>query len=151
MVIAGRVHRAGKVVEHDHGYRAELARVQEILPIERQRARTEPVARRFGVPIGEEIPASSIARDPVNRSGSRTTRADRAPAPWLLYLLCANLAIRAMTSAAESLQLSDWWFGGIVLVVALGFAVWLFARRHWGRRFSAQLQAFGTAPRKHKL
>jgi hypothetical protein len=58
--VVGRVELAGKVIEHDHGYRAELARVRDILPIEGQRARIEHIARRFGVPIGEEIPASSI-------------------------------------------------------------------------------------------
>jgi hypothetical protein len=58
--IVGRVQLAGKVIEHARGYRAEHARVVEILPIEGRSRLTESVASRFGVPVGEEIPTSSL-------------------------------------------------------------------------------------------
>jgi hypothetical protein len=58
--IVGRVELAGKVIEHARGYRAEHARVVEILPIEGRSRLTLSVASRFGVPVGEAIPASSV-------------------------------------------------------------------------------------------
>jgi hypothetical protein len=58
--IVGRVQLAGKVIEHAQGYRAEHARVVEILPIEGRGRLTESVATRFGVTVGEAIPAASL-------------------------------------------------------------------------------------------
>jgi hypothetical protein len=58
--IVGRVQLAGKVIEHAQGYRAEHARVLEVLPIEGRGRLTESVAARFGVSVGEEIPAASV-------------------------------------------------------------------------------------------
>ncbi len=58
--IVGKVELAGKVIEHDRGYRAEHARVVEILPIEGRSRLTESLAERFGVPVGDQIPTASI-------------------------------------------------------------------------------------------
>jgi hypothetical protein len=58
--IVGRVQLAGKVIEHAQGYRAEHARVVEVLPIEGRSRLTESVASRFGVRVGEAIPAASV-------------------------------------------------------------------------------------------
>jgi hypothetical protein len=73
--IVGRVQLAGKVIEHARGYRAEHARVVEILPIEGRSRLTESVASRFGVPVGEEIPASSL--EAIIRRGRRRRRVAR--------------------------------------------------------------------------
>jgi hypothetical protein len=53
--IIGRVELAGVVVEHDHGYRAQLGRVKEILPTSDRRADAERIALAYRVPLGEEI------------------------------------------------------------------------------------------------
>jgi hypothetical protein len=58
--IVGKVQLAGKVIEHDRGYRAERARVVEILPIESRSRLTESLAGRFGVPVGHQIPTSRV-------------------------------------------------------------------------------------------
>jgi len=58
--IVGKVELAGKVIEHDRGYRAERARVVEILPIEGRSRLTESLAERFGVPVGDQIPTESL-------------------------------------------------------------------------------------------
>jgi hypothetical protein len=58
--IVGKVQLAGKVIEHDRGYRAERARVVEILPIEGRRRLTQSLAGRFGVPVGDQIPTSTV-------------------------------------------------------------------------------------------
>src|SRR4029077_8534126 len=53
--IIGKVELAGVIVEHDHGYRAQLGRVMEILPTSGARADAERLACVYGVPVGEEI------------------------------------------------------------------------------------------------
>jgi hypothetical protein len=54
--IVGRVQLAGKVIEHERGYRAELARLVEVLPRALTRRESALVAGRYGVPLGPEIP-----------------------------------------------------------------------------------------------
>ena len=63
--IVGKVELAGKVIEHDRGYRAERARVVEILPIEGRSRLTESLAERFGVPVGDQIPDGEHRADHV--------------------------------------------------------------------------------------
>jgi hypothetical protein len=53
-MVAGKVQLAGKVIEHDHGYRAERARLAEVLPFFANRSLSESVAERYGVPLGPE-------------------------------------------------------------------------------------------------
>ena len=64
--VMGRVDLAGKIIEHDLGYRAERMRITEL----RACAGTEPAVRRFarriGVPVGESIP------DPSTMGGGAT-------------------------------------------------------------------------------
>jgi hypothetical protein len=75
--IVGKVQLAGKVIEHDRGYRAECARVVEILPIEGRSRLTESLAERFGVPVGDRIPTASL--EPIMfRSFRRRRRSFRA-------------------------------------------------------------------------
>jgi hypothetical protein len=55
-LVAGRVDLAGKVVEHDLGYRAERMRIAELLPFGGTEQTVARFARRLGVPVGEPIP-----------------------------------------------------------------------------------------------
>jgi hypothetical protein len=48
-MIVGRVELAGKVIEHDSGYRAELARVVELYPRPGQESAAEWIAAVYGV------------------------------------------------------------------------------------------------------
>jgi hypothetical protein len=54
-IVAGRIQMAGKIIEHQHGFRAERARIVELFPIEG----TEPCVRVLGaqlrVPIGPPV------------------------------------------------------------------------------------------------
>jgi hypothetical protein len=70
--IVGRVQLAGKLIEHARGYRAERARIVEILPIEGRGRLTESLASRFAVPVGWEIPTSSL--EPIMRRRRRGRR-----------------------------------------------------------------------------
>jgi hypothetical protein len=50
--VFGRVELAGKVIEHDFGYRAERARIAELIPISGAQRSALHVANRLGIPIG---------------------------------------------------------------------------------------------------
>jgi hypothetical protein len=141
--IVGIVELAGKVIEHDRGYRAGLGRVAEILPIEGQRARNEAVAHRFGVPIGEEIPGSSIRTAAGLKRGPSHVRSSGG---WVYVIGWALVAVSNAFSRfaeAQGIDPSGWWFGAIVLAAGLAFAAMLWVQHRWGRRFTRQLRQFG--------
>jgi DNA-binding CsgD family transcriptional regulator len=58
--VAGRVDLAGKVIEHDLGYRAERMRITELRAFAATEQTVTRFARRLGVPVGESIPDPSI-------------------------------------------------------------------------------------------
>ena len=51
----GRVELAGKVIEHEHGYRAERARVAEFIPIHGWERPVMVLGNRLGVPIANAV------------------------------------------------------------------------------------------------
>lgn len=53
--VVGRVLIAGKVIEHDEGYRAERARVLDVLPGPGQEELASDLAAQFGVGIRREL------------------------------------------------------------------------------------------------
>ena len=53
--VAGRVHLAGKIVEHDLGYRAERMQIAELRPFRGTERTVARFAQRLGVPAGEPI------------------------------------------------------------------------------------------------
>ena len=54
--IFGRVELAGKIIEHDHGYRAQLARITELNPLEGDERNGSHLAALLGLPIGDPVP-----------------------------------------------------------------------------------------------
>lgn len=54
-LVCGGVELAGKVIEHEIGYRAERARVTEVHPIPGFEAEAAAVARKQSVPVKERI------------------------------------------------------------------------------------------------
>jgi hypothetical protein len=48
-VVVGEIHLAGKVIEHDTGYRAERARIRGFIPFEGSEAAIMRLAARLGV------------------------------------------------------------------------------------------------------
>ena len=53
--VAGRVHLAGKIVEHELGYRAERMRIAELHPFRGTEQTVARFAQCLGVPAGEPI------------------------------------------------------------------------------------------------
>lgn len=66
-VLVGKVELAGKVIEHDRGYRAERARVVELLPAPGQEALAERAAATYGVPVSNELIEAFPELEPVFR------------------------------------------------------------------------------------
>jgi Bacterial regulatory proteins, luxR family len=91
--VAGRVHLAGKIVEHDLGYRAELMRIAELRPFRG----TEQIVARFaqclGVPAGEPF-------DPTDPSGAPLTGREME----LLRMLAEG---RPLVEMVDMLQISN--------------------------------------------
>jgi len=91
--VAGRVHLAGKIVEHDLGYRAERMRIAELRPFRG----TEQIVARFaqclGVPAGEPF-------DPTDPSGAPLTGREME----LLRLLAEG---RPLVEMVDTLQISN--------------------------------------------
>lgn len=53
--VLGRVDLAGKVIEHARGYRAERARIAELIPLRGTERAVESIARRVGVGVGSPV------------------------------------------------------------------------------------------------
>lgn len=51
-LVFGRVHLAGKVIEHTFGYRAEWARIVELIPTTTDATITSALAARLGIAVG---------------------------------------------------------------------------------------------------
>lgn len=60
--VFGRVELAGKVIEHRLGYRAERARILELIPLGEHDGATGTVARLLGVPTADALDVSTIDR-----------------------------------------------------------------------------------------
>jgi hypothetical protein len=57
-LILGRVELAGKIIEHDLGYRAERARVAELIPHEDNLTNASRLANLLGLRLGDPVPSN---------------------------------------------------------------------------------------------
>ncbi len=55
-VILGRVELVGKVIEYTSGYRAERARIAELIPIEGTERHAMLLANRLGLSLAVSVP-----------------------------------------------------------------------------------------------
>ena len=56
----GRVLLAGKVIEHAIGYRAERARIAELIPTTTDEGITRSLATRLGLPVGPTLDTAQV-------------------------------------------------------------------------------------------
>jgi hypothetical protein len=54
-IVFGRVELAGKIIEHDFGFRAERARIAEFIPLRGRERSIMMLANRLGVPMAPSI------------------------------------------------------------------------------------------------
>jgi hypothetical protein len=95
-VVLGRVELAGKVIEHDWGFRAQRARIVELIPLRGAEGSVRVLASRLGVPIAQTIdpPGQGLTNGPSpppGGTGSSDPAAFRERAADLLRIaaLCA--------------------------------------------------------------
>jgi hypothetical protein len=62
--IFGRVELAGKIVEHDDGYRAQRARIAELKPVEGDQQNGSHLAALLGLPIADPVPVPAMSLSP---------------------------------------------------------------------------------------
>lgn len=62
-VVLGRVELAGKVIEHETGYRAERARIAELIPTTTDGGGTVSLARRLELPLGPVRDTAPLVRE----------------------------------------------------------------------------------------
>jgi hypothetical protein len=58
--VLGRVLLAGKVIEHETGYRAERARIAELIPTTTDGGMTRSLAARLGLPVGPTLDTAAV-------------------------------------------------------------------------------------------
>jgi hypothetical protein len=71
--VFGRVDLAGKVIEHELGYRAERARIAELIPTTTDGGITELVAARLDLPVGSAVDGTAALEDLHQTMRSRIT------------------------------------------------------------------------------
>jgi hypothetical protein len=62
VLVLGRVELAGKIIEHDLGYRAERARIVELVPLRGDKGPAKAIARRAGVDLARAV---KVPRTPM--------------------------------------------------------------------------------------
>ena len=80
--VFGRVHLAGKVIEHELGYRAERARIAELIPTTTDRGITVSLASRLGLPTGaawDTAPTLAEFEQAADPTGGSATVVRRSP------------------------------------------------------------------------
>jgi hypothetical protein len=78
-IVLGRVELAGKIIEHEYGYRAERARIAELIPIRGTERTVMRLGARLGLPIGRAVapnrtPANPRPTNPTPRGPSTPRR-----------------------------------------------------------------------------
>ncbi len=81
-VVLGRILLSGKVIEHDFGYRAERARIAELIPFRGSERSVMVLADRLGVGMGSAVEPTSLEEEiHVALAGPAAPRPVRAKAP----------------------------------------------------------------------
>ncbi|MGH2692303.1 MAG: hypothetical protein ACRDHM_07335 [Actinomycetota bacterium] len=89
-LVVGRVELAGKVIEHDLGYRAGRARIAALIPVEGRDPFTREVSRLTGIPLDPPI----RLRRPLRKPASWRTPIEDVTFGWV-WMTCW-LAIRML-------------------------------------------------------
>jgi hypothetical protein len=78
------VDLAGKVIEHESGYRAERARVAELIPTTESGAFTYPLASHLDLPVGTAFDTTSLRREFEEALAliQKQMRSDPPPSRW---------------------------------------------------------------------
>jgi hypothetical protein len=132
-VVIGRVELAGKVIEHERGYRAERARIVELIPVRGSAAPVRDLAKRLGLslaPTAKAAPRVLQVRDRWGfvRANWAATRAARPTKDdggalsgfsWVVGLLAYFAAFATVPSNPWG---SGWRLAWVGCLILRGFA-----------------------------
>jgi hypothetical protein len=122
--ILGRVGLAGKIIEHDDGFRAQKARIDELIPIEGDEPNSMRLAALLDVPLGDPscgqttaspaqvVPAERFI-DPttpswgVGSGRSRLVPAQQRWVPWFALFRVVLLTSRSPRNSLSNLLSGD--------------------------------------------
>lgn len=127
--IVGKVQLAGKVIEHDEGYRAELARVLEFMPFRGQETVAEVLALTYGTRVSTELagldpPEPFVLALPPPAPTAQTRPEPRLSPGRLRQALLGCAVLLWVLSPIEGIY--AWAFGQPILGAVVGFAwVWV--------------------------
>lgn len=113
--VLGRVQLAGKIVEHELGYRAERARIVELIPIRGSEPEIHAIATRLGVGVSRAIivPGASDLRERLDHAREAWTATRLLPLPRadgvlpVLFLVVGVLAWLAAIVTGSTSDLSS--------------------------------------------
>jgi hypothetical protein len=55
-IVLGKIAMSGKVIDHEFGYRAELARILALIPLERTETDAMVLASHLSLPLTKSVP-----------------------------------------------------------------------------------------------
>jgi hypothetical protein len=100
--VLGRVFLAGKVIEHADGYRAERARIAELIPTTADGGITRTLASRLELPVGPTLDMSWFIREIEEARSSQTVPPPRPGLVDRLRLLRHQRHFHVIRGAAAS-------------------------------------------------
>jgi hypothetical protein len=121
MIVLGRAELAGKVIEHEYGYRAERARIVQLIPIRGSQRLVRILALRLDVPVGRPITLRWPNVAPPAPARQRHPGESKTPAPhrskWSairIAVICLLGLLYLIAFHAESH--ADGWGEAIVMI-----------------------------------
>jgi hypothetical protein len=114
-LVLGRVQLAGKIVEHELGYRAERARIVELIPIRGTEREIHAIATQLGVGVARAIivPRTTGVRARLDQAREAWAATEPPPLSWadgilpVLFLVVGSLAWLAAAFTASTPDLSS--------------------------------------------
>lgn len=113
-IVLGRVEFAGKVIEHELGYRAERARIAELIPIRGSELLTMILAKRLDVSVADPVDVPTpdefltqfirqqVSAQPVPRVEPRTSPREREWSPLCVAVICLVNVLILITTHVDS-------------------------------------------------
>jgi hypothetical protein len=95
-LVMGRVELAGKVIEHEFGYRAERARIVELIPFKGTERSVMILSARVGLPVSEPVDMPSPVRTLPPPTGSRVRDLMNQVGSTLGFCLFAFIVVAAI-------------------------------------------------------
>jgi DNA-binding NarL/FixJ family response regulator len=95
--VLGRIELAGKIIEHEHGYRAERARIAELIPVQGTERDVMRLATGLGLPTGQPVAPRIFEPIPPSEATMRVLIVDDSEV--------TRAGLRAALEVADDIQI----------------------------------------------